>query len=181
MAPELLRFFVRCLLWSLSGLPALWAVGLLSYLIPSDIVRFFCSLLGYALFYFFFFGTGLSIGMLVLYGFASVLLKLLDKLPGSSDHHLALDASLIGPALARYQAKHPATEPRGPVQFSLAGFEAARHGSLPRAAHEQASWWTETSVHSQQWRAAGWQVSAVDLTGQEPTVTFTPILPAPMA
>lgn len=184
MAPNLLRFFVRCLLWSLGALAAVWALGLLSYLLANEVVTFFASLLTWLLWYVFFFGTFMSLLLLAGYGLVTLLVRLADRFPSQAPDAAAAQVpahALLGQFLSRYHATHAPTSPAGALTVNLLDFEQALGVYLPEAARLHDAWWTAASEHTQQWHRDGWHVTAVDLGTQQPSVTFSPVLPGPAA
>lgn len=178
MAPELLRFLVRFFLWSLGAYAGCWACGLLKLSIPSEVVGGLLTLLGLLLWYIAYFGVLLSGCLLVLYGVTNVLVVLSGKLFGAPQKHIT-DVAVyaeLGKLLTRYKEKHYPDTPVKTVALDIESFEQSLNAKLPRAAHEQDSWWTDVSEHSQQWLKEGWQVTAVDLLAKEPKVMFSNIL-----
>lgn len=183
MAPGLLRFFVRCLLWSLGAFAALWALWPLSYLLANEAVTFFATLLGWLLFYVFFFGTFISLLLLAAYGLTTLLVRLADRLPSQVPLPAAAAAevpayALLGQFLARYHAKRGPTASPSALTVNLLDFERALGVYLPEAARLHSAWWTVASKHTQQWHQDGWHVTNVELAAQQPSVTFSPVLPA---
>lgn len=181
MAPGLLRFFVRCLLWSLGALAAIWTLGLVSYLLANEAVTFFATLLGWLLWYISFFGTFLSLLLLAAYGLTTLLVRLADRWPSQVPDAAAAEVpayALLGQFLTRYRAKHGPAAPPSALTVNLLDFERALGVYLPETARLHSAWWTVASEHTQQWHRDGWHVTAVELAAQQPSVTFSPVLPA---
>jgi len=184
MAPELLRFFTRCLLWNLGALLACLALALLSFLLSSALFTFFSSVIGLLLWYLFFLGTFLSLLLLAGYALTAVLVRLTDRftrVPPSAAASEVPAYALLGHFLTRYYAKHALTASRSVLTVSLLNFEKALGVYLPEAAHTHSTWWTAPAEHTRQWQRDGWHVTAVDLAAQEPSVTFSPAVPPPTA
>ena len=184
MVPRFLRFFTHCLLWSLGALLACWALALLSTLVTNGLVTFFSSVVGLLLWYVFFFGTFLSLlllaGHMLIYLLAELVKHFTRTPPGAAALEVPAYA-LLGQFLTRYHAKHTPTVPHRTLTVNLLDFERVLGFYLPEAAHLYSTWWTAASEHTQQWQRDGWQVTAVELVAQEPSVTFSSILPAPAA
>jgi hypothetical protein len=184
MAPALLRFFVRCLLWSLGALPAIGGLALLISLLKNEVFTLFATLLGWLLWLVFFFGTLLSLLLLSAYGLAALLLWLAGRLPSQIPDAAAAPVpayALLGQFLTRYHLKHaPDTSP-GALTVHLLDFERALGVYLPEAARLHSAWWTAASEHTQQWHRDGWHVTGVSLVAQQPSVTFSPVVSAPAA
>lgn len=176
MAPELLRFFVRFFIGSLVLYAGSWILALGSLLLTSEVLSGLGIAVGYLALYSFF----VSGGLLLLYGATSLLVTLGAKLSGapaaSPQATESACCALIGKCLTQYHQKHSPAKQYPSLVVSLVGFEKALQGKLPARAHEDDSWWLMPSEHAQQWLTQGWQVTAVALTGQEPTVTFTRVL-----
>lgn len=177
MAPELLRFFVRCLLASLGIYASSWFFAFGALLFSSEALSSIGILVGYLSIYCFM----IAIGLLALYGVASLLVKLFDKMSGVTRPAMATaDASVyarLGQWLTHYKEKHYPEEPTKTLALDLESFEQSINAKLPQAAHEQEAWWTGASDHAQQWLREGWQVTAVELLTEEPKVMFTNVLP----
>lgn len=175
MAPELLRFFWRGFLWSLGGYAGCLGLSLLGLAVDSEPLTSFIRLLGYPLAYGSIFGSILFLGLLLLYGITALLVRLGAPVASTSAQPTEETVcALLGQALTSYQRKHYLAVDCPPLQVSLRHYEQIIRSKLPTNAYTQSTWWTAASSHSQQWLREGWQVVAVDLTGPEPTVTFSP-------
>jgi hypothetical protein len=184
MAPRFFRFFTHCLLWSLGALLACWALALLNTLVTNGLVTFFSSVVGLLLWYVFFFGTFLSLLLLAGYVLTALLVELVNhvtRVPTGATAPELPAYALLGQFLTRYHAKHTPTAPHSTLTVNLLNFERALGFYLPKAAHLHSTWWTVASEHTQQWQRDGWQVTAVELLAQEPSVTFSSALPAAAA
>ncbi|MDO7853131.1 CBS domain-containing protein [Hymenobacter convexus] len=119
-----------------------------------------------------------------------------DVTPSETDSALNIEQRLIVPPGENDISKHgygfiatrlnavnkELATPREVYSISFASLEKMLSMKLPTAAYEHIAWWTENKIRARLWARRGWIVTAVNLAGSTPFVTFrklhTPSTPA---